>query len=207
MAENGKAPTLAGYLKNADSLPLTERAVLFATVKHAGMERKGMTVPYITHVMEAMEIVSHITDDDEIRAAAVLHDTLEDTDTTPDELEELFGKWVASLVLSASENKRADQDAENTWKIRKVETLNHLKLSGTAEKTVALGDKLANIRAIRRDYQEFGEKLWDRFNQKNTDEQKWYYAGVADIFRADPELGKTPACAEYCRLVDEVFPG
>ena len=198
--------SLSGLLKNADMLPLTERAILFATVRHAGVERKGMTVPYIAHVMEAMEIVSHITDDHIIRAAAVLHDTLEDTDTTATELTELFGEWVTELVLSASEDKREGQPAEATWKIRKEETLKHLKTEGTPAKTVALGDKLSNIRAIRRDLEEFGDSLWNRFNQRDPAQQAWYYRGIAEIFEADETLAKTPAVREYRRLVDEVFP-
>ena len=56
--------------------PLLQKAMEFAAKKHAGAFRKGTTIPYFTHVIEAMEIVSRMTEDEEIRAAAVLHDTL-----------------------------------------------------------------------------------------------------------------------------------
>ena len=59
--------------------------------------------------MEAMEIVSRMSEKEEIRAAAVLHDTLEDTDTTKDELVQIFGQRVADLVASESEDKLYDQ--------------------------------------------------------------------------------------------------
>ena len=73
---------------------LLERAIEFAVKKHAGQVRKGTTIPYVTHVIEAMEIVSRMTEDEEIRAAAVLHDTLEDTETTKEELLEAFSERI-----------------------------------------------------------------------------------------------------------------
>lgn len=206
MADN-KNVSLKSLLKDADTLPITERAILYATVKHAGVERKGMKVPYITHVMEAMEVVSRITDNDEIRAAAVLHDTLEDTNATVGELTELFGPVVASLVMLATEDKRKDQPAEDTWKIRKKESLDHLKLSGTAAKMVALGDKLSNIRDMYQDYMVMGDKLWNKFNQKDPAEQEWYYREMRDIFSSDEEISRSQAYQEYCFLLNKVFSG
>lgn len=75
-----------------ENLPLLDRAIMFATLKHSGQTRKGTSIPYITHVIEAMEIVSRMTEDEELRAAAVLHDTLEDTDTSREELR--YGKVI-----------------------------------------------------------------------------------------------------------------
>ncbi len=66
--------------------PLLQKAMAFALMKQEGYVRKGTSIPYFTHVLEAMEIVCRLTEDEEIRAAAVLHDTLEDTPTTRDEL-------------------------------------------------------------------------------------------------------------------------
>ena len=81
--------------------PLLQKAMEFAAMKHEGYVRKGTTIPYFTHVMEAMEIVSRMTEDEEVRAAAVLHDTLEDTPTTKKELIHFFGRRVADLVAAA----------------------------------------------------------------------------------------------------------
>ena len=108
-------------MENMVNQSLLQRAIEFAAEKHAGQFRKGTTIPYFTHVMEAMEIVSRMTEDEEIRAAAVLHDTLEDTDTGKDELVRNFGQRVADLVAAESENKREDQPAEETWITRKME--------------------------------------------------------------------------------------
>lgn len=107
--------------------PLLQKAIEFAAMKHEGYVRKGTTIPYFTHVMEAMEIVSRMTEDEKVRAAAVLHDTLEDTPTTKDELIHFFGRRVASLVAAESENKRRDRPENETWLERKLETIQHLE--------------------------------------------------------------------------------
>ncbi|MCC8138744.1 MAG: HD domain-containing protein, partial [Lachnospiraceae bacterium] len=76
---------------SGSSLPLYERAVVFATVAHQRMTRKGSRVPYLTHPVEAAAIVAELTDDEELVAAAVLHDVVEDTDITLPTIEQYFG--------------------------------------------------------------------------------------------------------------------
>ena len=186
---------------------LLDRAVAFAAAKHAGAKRKGTTIPYITHVVEAMEIVCHLTEDEEIRAAAMLHDTLEDTNTTWEELTELFGERVANLVAAESENKREGQPEEETWLIRKQETIRHLAEASTEIRIIALGDKLANIRAMYRDYMVVGEKLWERFNQKDPVMQGMYYGLLANVFCEDEKLRDTSEYREYVDLCSKVFSG
>lgn len=184
---------------------LLDRAIEFAMVKHAGQERKGTTIPYITHVIEAMEIVSRMTEDEEIRAAAVLHDTLEDTETTKEELIEAFGLRVADLVAAESEDKRKDLPEKDTWLLRKMETIKHLKETSTEVKMLALGDKLSNIRAMTRDYRVKGEELWQKFNVKDPKQQGWYYGALASIFGEDKFLQETPEYKEYAELCAALF--
>ena len=74
------------------------RAIVFATEAHEGQYRKGTQIPYILHPMEAAAIVGTMTTDEEIIAGAVLHDVVEDTDTTIDDVQEMFGDRVAYLV-------------------------------------------------------------------------------------------------------------
>lgn len=184
---------------------LLDRAIEFAMVKHAGQLRKGTTIPYFTHVMEAMEIVSRITEDEEIRAAAVLHDTLEDTEAKKEELIEAFGQRVADLVAAESENKRKDLPEAETWLIRKMETIKHLRKADTDVKTIALGDKLSNIRAMTWDYKSVGEELWQKFNEKDPVKQGIYYGQLANAFGKDEILCKTPEYREYIELCEGLF--
>ncbi len=187
--------------------PLLQKAIVFAAMKHEGHVRKGTTIPYFTHVMEAMEIVSRLTGDEEVRAAAVLHDTLEDTPTTKEELIHFFGKRVAGLVAAESEDKRKDRPEADTWLERKMETIRHLESEETETEVrmIALGDKLSNVRAMHRDYQVLGDKLWEKFNNPNAKEQGIYYCGLANVFLKKDEICTTPAFREYADLCAEVF--
>ena len=192
-------------LKVTDQQPLLDRAIEFAAVKHAGQLRKGTKLPYFTHVMEAMEIVCRITDDEEIRAAAVLHDTLEDTETTKEELVQNFGQRVADLVAAESENKREDKPAEETWVTRKLETVEHMKTAPTEIRMIALGDKLSNVRAMTRDYRVVGERLWQRFNEKNPLYHGMYYGELANAFGEDETIRQTDVYREYVELCTDLF--
>lgn len=179
-----------------------DQAILFATEAHKGQLRKGTEIPYILHPIEAATIVGTMTTDDEIIAGAVLHDVVEDTNTTIEQIEALFGTRVAGFVASESENKRENLPAESTWKIRKQETLDHLKTAPIEIKMITLGDKLSNIRAIYRDYISIGEELWQRFNQKDKNQHYWYYSGIAECLS---ELDGYTAYKEYCELVNKAF--
>lgn len=183
-------------------MDILDRAIVFAVEAHSGGVRKGTKTPYIVHPLEAVSIVTTMTDDREVMAAAVLHDVVEDTEYTIEDIQAQFGDRVAELVGSESENKREDLPAEETWEIRKLETIEHLSRAGLEVKMIALSDKLSNIRAICRDYLAVGDKLWERFNQKDKDKHGWYYKSVAEALK---ELGEYPAYQEYLELVGEVF--
>ena len=184
---------------------IVDKAVRFAAEKHAGTFRKGTEIPYIVHPMEAAAIVAGITDDQELIAAALLHDTLEDTGTKPEELVQAFGPRVANLVAAESEDKQEEKPAEETWEDRKLETLTHLEKAGYEVRLLALADKLSNIRAIERDKEAEGENLWNRFNKKDPAMHGWYYGSIAKILMTDPELKDTQACREYAERVNAVF--
>lgn len=184
---------------------VVDRAVRFAAEKHAGASRKGTEIPYIVHPMEAAAIVAGITDDQELIAAALLHDTLEDTDATYEEVLDLFGKRVADLVAGESEDKQEEKPAAETWKDRKQTTIDELKEAGYEAKLLVLADKLSNIRAMERDLEAKGAELWNRFNQKDPRMHAWYYGSIAEILAADPAFKDTQACREYAERVRKVF--
>lgn len=190
-------------MSNADkNLSVVDKAIIFATNAHSGMKRKSTNIPYILHPLEAAAIVASITDDENIISAAVLHDVLEDTPVTLEELEREFGD-IARLVAAETEDKRVGQAAKDTWKIRKQEAVEHLRDKATVEmKIITLGDKLSNIRAISRDYAEIGDKVWERFNQKDKAEHAWYYKSICDALS---ELKDYAAWREYEKLINKVF--
>ena len=147
-------------------MELVSEAIAFAVRAHDGMRRKKSDAPYILHPMEAAVIVGTMTDDQNLIAAAALHDVVEDAGITIQEIEEKFGKRVRELVESETEDKRADLPPESTWRIRKEESLEVIKnTEDIGVLMVWLGDKLANMRAIYRDFKTEGVQMWQRFNQ------------------------------------------
>lgn len=185
-------------------MDIFEQALRFAIEKHSGQTRKFSNVPYILHPMEAAGIVGTMTDDRIVLAAAVLHDTVEDTDTTLEELEERFGRQVALLVMTETENKREELPAAETWMLRKEETL--IMLEHTRDirvKMMWLGDKLSNLRSISREIAREGDAVWQGMNQKDPARQEWYYRSIGACLS---ELGGYDAYREYTELLDKVFP-
>ncbi|MDO4262177.1 MAG: HD domain-containing protein [Eubacteriales bacterium] len=184
-------------------LPLYERAVVFAAAAHRGALRKGSRIPYLSHPVEAAAIVSEMTDDEELIAAAVLHDVVEDTDVTLQELAEYFGERIARYVSCETENKRREQSPESTWMLRKQEMLTFLRETADRDaKMLALADKLSNLRSIERDVRSIGDRIWERFHQKAKEKHAWLYRQTAEALR---ELQDYPAWQEYDRLIRKVF--
>lgn len=182
---------------------ILEEAIIFAVQAHAGMLRKDGRTPYILHPLEAMQICASLTDDPEVLAAAVLHDTVEDTGTAPEEILERFGPRVAGLVAGETENKRPEQPAELTWQIRKQESLDELeKAADPGVRMLWLADKLSNIRSLYRLWKENGEAVWARFHQTDPARQAWYYRGIAE---RTAELRDSAAWKEYSDLLDGIF--
>ena len=163
---------------------MIEKAVKFAIKAHEGQFRKGSTIPYITHPLEVCTIVSLITDNEEVRVASLLHDTVEDTSVTITE------------IGSESEDK------SKTWIERKMHTLKTLKNESIEVKIIALGDKLSNIRNSARDYLSLGNDFLLRFNEKDKVKQAMYYYGILDALK---DLEDNEFYKEYEKLCDFVF--
>lgn len=176
---------------------MINEAVIFATNAHKNQVRKGSGIPYILHPLEAGIIVSQMKYDEELITAAFLHDTVEDAGVSIETIENKFGKRVAELVNIESEDK------SKSWKERKQHTIEHLILEKDQDvKIVTLGDKLSNIRAMYREYLIIGEKLWERFNEKDKNMHKWYYA---NLVKALDSLWEYDAYKEFRELVCKVF--
>jgi myo-inositol-1(or 4)-monophosphatase len=175
---------------------MVESAAIFAEKAHEGAFRKGTKIPYITHPLEAAVIVSGLTTDREVIAAALLHDVVEDAGVTEEELRQRFGKRVAGLVMDASEDK------SKSWQERKGATLRFLETASRDARIVALGDKLSNLRCTARDYMLLGEEIWNRFNEKDKKKHALYYWGIADVCE---ELREHPYYKEYVMLCRSVF--
>ena len=185
---------------------LLEEAIIYATVMHQGIKRKIRGKPFILHPLEVAQILSTMTDDEEIITAGILHDIVEDTDGTLKEIEKRFGKRVAELVSSESEKEYPDEDPSTTWKRRKEDSLLALKNStDTGVKMLWLADKLSNIRSLAGSYSEMGDELWNHLHQKDPAMQCWYYKSIAE--NLELSLNKTGAFKELIKHINFIWPG
>lgn len=173
-------------------------ALQFAMNAHSGQYRKSTKIPYIVHPIDVMQhLIRHNASEDAI-VAGILHDTLEDTKTTEQELCQTFGDRVTNLVVGASE-----PDKSLTWEERKRHTMNTLNASNDIDQLmVVCADKLSNISSIASDLKNLGDATWARFN-RGREQQKWYYCSLAEIFAK--HKNKSKIFAEYLLKISHVF--
>lgn len=186
-------------MSNYFDTELFDRATKFAVNAHHGVERRGKNFPYILHPMEAANIVSTITTDPELLAAAILHDTVEDTDVTFEQIRDEFGERVAHLV----QHETCPLPKSDPWRNRKQAQIDLIAASPYESKVVAMGDKLSNLRAIAMDYCMIGDELWSRFKAPNgKTDIAWYYRRLAEALS---DLSDTFPYQEFVMLLDKTF--
>jgi guanosine-3',5'-bis(diphosphate) 3'-pyrophosphohydrolase len=130
---------------NAPDLRLFIRALQFAARKHRDQRRKDVeSSPYINHpiVVASILAVEAGIEDTELLCAALLHDTVEDTDTTEQELIDAFGEKIASIVMAVSDDKSLEKED------RKRLQIEHARYLPPAASLVKVADKIANLRDV-----------------------------------------------------------
>lgn len=120
---------------------IVKKAKQFSTIKHQGQVRKGNNQPYITHPQAVYNIAKTVTNDHAILASCWLHDTLEDTQTTYQELLEQFGREIADIVMVLTEDKTP------TWEERKAKRLESVFTNSKAV-IVAWADAMHNVQDL-----------------------------------------------------------
>jgi len=190
MPQNAKVYSPALY----DAIQLAARA-------HHHQVRKGTEIPYIVHPLAVAGLLIRASTPEPAVIAALLHDVVEDTPVTIQEILSRFGREVADLVTALSE-----PDKKAPWEDRKAHTIDYLEKKATDDVLlVALADKLDNIRAIREGLESDGETFWERFNRPRA-KQKWYYERLERAFsksvRREPAL---TLLAAFRAEVDKVF--
>jgi (p)ppGpp synthase/HD superfamily hydrolase len=192
MPQNAKVYSPALY----DAIQLAARA-------HHHQVRKGTEIPYIVHPLAVAGLLIRVCTPEPAVIAALLHDVVEDTPVTIQEILSRFGPEVADLVTALSE-----PDKKAPWEDRKAHTIDFLEKKATDDVLlVALADKLDNIRAIREGLESDGEAFWERFNRPRA-KQKWYYERLEQAFsksvRREPAL---TLLAAFRTEVKKVFQG
>ena len=174
--------------------PLLTAAVRFAAAAHDGQVRKGSGEPYLTHPLGVMVILgrSGWGEDDDLLAAAALHDVLEDTPTTPADLAARFPPRVCELIAALSERKRDGTGAKIPWEVRKAEHRTRLAAADAPTRALALADKLHNLRSLQCDLAN-GADAWESFNAPRD---RWVEVtrATVDALRCGATAGLADAC-------------
>ncbi len=188
-------------MKNSGDGFLLDKAAAFAAKAHLGQVRKGTDIPYISHPYAVGLILQGARCREEVVAAGILHDLLEDTAVNLEQIQKEFGPEVAAIVEGCSE----PEHNELPWETRKEHTINYLKSAPVEIRMVACADKLHNVRSMLVDYQQAGEELWKRF-KRGREKQEWYYRGLAASLGNElnsPELERI--YRQYEMAVGELF--
>ncbi len=183
---------------------LLHKAVVFAAEAHRHHFRKGTQIPYITHPFLVMRILDRLGFDEEVLVAALLHDALEDTPTTFDEIRREFGERVAVLVQAVSETKVDKQGRHIPWDLRKQEKIAKLRNAPLEAKAIALADLLDNFHMTSLEEQKIGAAVWERFNAPRQKRLEHAREIVAVCQSEEPRLRKlAEACRDILTRFDE----
>ena len=158
-----------------------DKAIEKAVILHRNQERlTPERIPYIAHIFSVYIQLSRYTKDEDVLIAGVLHDAVEDTDYSLDELEKDFGISVRHMVAGVTEPKFDVYGKKLPWKVRKVAYLEGLRHDSQESMTICVADKICNLRSLEADYHTYGDELWNMLTASFQDKM-WYHTEVVKI--------------------------
>jgi (p)ppGpp synthase/HD superfamily hydrolase len=168
----------------AERSPLVRAALEKARSDHAGQIRNGSGgMPYVEHPIGVAALLEEQGHRDEVLAAALLHDVVEDSETTVEELRQLFGDEVAGMVGALT-----DDESIESYRQRKAEHRERVAAAGPEALAIYGADKLTNIRMLRHTYAEKGEAIQDEFKVPIDLKAEIWEADLELLREKDPEL-------------------
>lgn len=195
----------------SEGMALVDKALDYAAMAHKGTMRKASKTPYIVHPVEVTYYVKEILDElnvdkatyYNVLAAAALHDVVEDTKYTADDIRATFGDDITALVASETEDKMRHLPSSQTWHIRKQNFLDHLGDASFGAQIIALADKTANALDLAEERAAEGDRMWDKFNERDPAEHQWYFDSIAAIL--EKPLGQTKVYSLYIDTLKKIF--
>jgi (p)ppGpp synthase/HD superfamily hydrolase len=182
-------------------IDLLDRAIVFALRAHDGQVRKtGREVPVVAHPFAVALILQGIGCDEAVVAAGLLHDTVEDSETTLDDIEAEFGPQIRAIVAACTEPR-------GRWETRKQHLIASIRAAPIEAKLVAAADKYHNLQHIQHSLEKRGDLVWSRFS-RDAGQQAWYYREMlASILAGIPDPERYPLLEALQGLVSELFDG
>lgn len=165
-----------------------QKAIQFATQVHEvdqKQKRKGKNIAYITHPLTVGLILAKINASEDVIAAGILHDTIEDSApsgrVSKGDLVKEFGKYVADLVESVTETSK-----ELSWEVRKEQALQHIETYSPDSLLIKSADLLSNLSELVADHKQEGDEVFQRFNAPKIEILRHYLRVTTEILRKWP---------------------
>lgn len=170
--------------------PVVEQAIRLAAVAHQSQKRKSSGIPYIAHPMGVCLILMKAGFQEEaILAAAVLHDVVEDTEFTLEELAKNFSEEVILYVEEMTEVKESTPGKKRSWQERKLEHIEVMRQASLGSRAIELADKLHNLEAMLFDLKtEDKMKFWEHFGASPQEIVQYYYSMIEAAGQSDQRL-------------------
>ncbi|MBP6881351.1 MAG: bifunctional (p)ppGpp synthetase/guanosine-3',5'-bis(diphosphate) 3'-pyrophosphohydrolase [Candidatus Pacebacteria bacterium] len=172
-------------------MELAERAEAIAKKAHEGQVRKTDGTPYIEHPLAVAKIVAEYGFTEAVVAAAIVHDVLEDTDVSEEELRSKLGDEVVDIVTAVSEDKRLE------WRDRKSQYIAQVVNADEQVKAVSVADKIHNAESLLAYYATHGAATWEKFNRGRSD-KLWFERTLCDKLK---KVWQHPLLDRYEMLV------
>ena len=180
-----------------------DEAIAFAARAHEGQRRKTDNTPYIAHPFAVAMMVQAMGGDETAVIAALLHDTVEDSNVELAEIEATFGEAVAALVAACTELPKK----EYAWEARKSHHIQSLRHAPLTAKLITAADKYHNLSHVLNGRTASDPAVWQRFS-RGVEQQAWYYRAIVESLLAGvDEPAEYPIFAKLATLVDQVFAG
>lgn len=180
-------------MTNEEMENIIEKAARVAVDAHWNQKRKGDGLPHIIHpVMVALKLVKH-NFPDQVIAAALVHDVLEDTDYPEQKLKAELGDNVLAIV------KAVTNDQSLPWEEKRKKYVESVRHGSVAAKAVAVADKIHNLDSLLIAYEEQGPGLWQRFN-RGKEQKIWFENAMLKMLK---ETWRHPLIDEYEYLIKE----
>jgi guanosine-3',5'-bis(diphosphate) 3'-pyrophosphohydrolase len=173
---------------------IIEKAARIAVEAHDGQKRKNDGSPYIVHpFMVALKVAQHGFKED-IIAAALLHDVLEDTGIPEERLRQELGSNVVGIVKNVTYKEGLK------WKAKRKDYNKRVAQGSEGTKAISIADKIHNLTNLLESYEELGPSLWDKFNRGRED-KLW---SEEDLLKGLKEVWEHPLLDEYEKLVEKM---
>lgn len=170
---------------------LVDTAARIAAIAHKKQTRKQDGTPYIMHPAAVALMLAKHGFSDEVVAAALVHDVLEDTDFPEDVLRSEMGEEVMAIVDAVTNEDSLE------WEAKKLKYIEAVRNGSDGAKAVATADKIHNLRDLLRSLDQHGDTLWERFN-RGKEKKLWFEEAMLAMLK---ETWQHPLVGEYGSLV------